>query len=76
LNESKALLAVKPLNGSLVHSDFLSLTSLHTGRTREVFSAPLSRLVDFGEVSETCSLVSNEAERPSRSAKYRITEVT
>jgi hypothetical protein len=40
LNKSKALLAVKPLNGSLVHSDFLSLTSLHTGpNARSFFGA-------------------------------------
>jgi hypothetical protein len=31
----------------------------------------LPGLVDFGEISETCAPVSNEAKRPSRSAKYR-----
>lgn len=70
LNKPKALLAVKPLHSSLIHSDVLSLTVCTWGWTRKD-SAPVSRFVDFGEVSETCAPVSNEAKRPSCSAKYR-----
>jgi hypothetical protein len=35
---------------------------------------PLSRLVDFGEIPETCSPIGNETERPSRSAKDRCSQ--
>ena len=44
-----------------------------TGELAHEVSRPLSRFVDFGEVSETCAPVSNEAKRPSRSAQYRLT---
>ena len=45
---------------------------MHVGLDAREDSAPVSQFVDFGEVSETCAPVSNEAKRPSRSAKYRL----
>ena len=46
---------------------------LYTWELAHEVSRPLSRFVDFGEVSETCAPVSIEAKRPSRSAQYRLT---
>jgi hypothetical protein len=71
LNKAKTLLVVKPLHSSPVHGDFPSLTVRKWELARES-SRPLSRFVDFGEVPETYAPVSNEAKRPSRSAKYRF----
>jgi hypothetical protein len=71
LNEAKALLAVKPLHNSLIHRDVLLLT-VYTWALAYDLSWPLPGLVDFGEVSETCAPVSNEAKRPSCSANYRF----
>ena len=45
---------------------------VYTWELAHEVSRPLSRFVDFGEVSETCAPVSNEAKRPSRSAQYRL----
>jgi hypothetical protein len=46
---------------------------VYTWELAHEVSRPLSRFVDFGEVSETCAPVSNAATRPSRSAQYRLT---
>jgi len=46
---------------------------VYTWELAHEVSRPLSRFVDFGEVSETCAPVINEAKRPSRSAQYRLT---
>jgi hypothetical protein len=46
---------------------------VYTWELAHEVSRPLSRFVDFGEVSETCAPVSIEAKRPSRSAQYRLT---
>jgi hypothetical protein len=46
---------------------------VYTWELAHEVSRPLSRFVDFAEVSETCAPVSIEAKRPSRSAQYRLT---
>ncbi len=71
LNKPEALLVVKPLHSSLVHLGVLS-DSVHVEQTRRAIASAPIRFVDFGEGSETCAPVSNEAKRPSRSAKYRL----
>src|SRR5437899_2699743 len=45
--------------------------TMHSGGRMRNSSRPSSRLVDFGEIPETCSSIENETERPSRSAKDR-----
>ena len=69
LNKSKAFLAVEPLHNSFIHHIVLS-DSVHVRLDARLLRRQ-SRFVDFGEGSETCAPVSNEAKRPSRSANYR-----
>ena len=64
-----------PLRGRLGSAQILSgrlAGPAHSWELAHEFSRPLSRFVDFGEMSETCAPVSNEAKRPSRSAQYRL----
>jgi hypothetical protein len=57
LNETESLLNVEPLYSSRAHGDILSHVDIGT-RT----FATLSRLVDFGELSETCTpIIAGEA---------------
>src|SRR5262249_10223811 len=71
LDEAEAFLVVKPLHNTRVHRDILSLRVCTWNVANEI-SPPLFRFVDFGEASEACAPVSNEANRPSRSAKVSI----
>jgi hypothetical protein len=66
LNKSKAFLAIEPLHNSLIHRVVLS-DSVHVGSDARL-PRRQSRFIDFGEGSETCAPVSNEAKRPSHSA--------
>src|SRR6266568_2934418 len=47
---------------------------MHSGGQMRINWRPSSRLVDFGEIPETCSPTGNETERPSRSAKDRSSQ--
>src|SRR5689334_17044856 len=74
LNEAEAFLVVKSLHNARIHLDILSLQMCTWDPARNVLAA-MFRFVDFGEVSEACAPVSNEAKRPSRSAQYRLPHV-
>jgi hypothetical protein len=71
LNEAKALLVIKPLHDSRIHRRHPFTDDVHA-KTWAPRVGNLRPLIDFGEESERCAPVGDEAKQPRLFGQYRL----